>query len=60
MVKKGVIAIIAFYLLGVCGVAGGYLSGEWDGEWSLGAQLAEAIKMGAAWPKLVIELIAGG
>lgn len=59
MVRKSLIAIVAFYLLGVLGVAGGYLSGEWDGEWGLGAQLAEAIKMGATWPVLVIEVIAG-
>ena len=59
MVKKGLIAFVAFYLLGVLGVAGGYLSGEWDGEWSLGAQVVEAIKMGATWPILMIELISG-
>ncbi len=59
MVKKGLIAIVAFYLLGVFGVAGGYLSSEWDGEWSLGGQLLDAITMGATWPQLVLDLVIG-
>ena len=59
MVKKSLIAVILFYLLGVFGVAGGYLSSEWDGDWSFGAQLFDALEMGATWPLLVIELIVG-
>ena len=59
MVKKSVIAVVLFYLLGVLGVAGGYLSSEWDGEWSFGPQLLDALKMGATWPLLVIEVILG-
>jgi hypothetical protein len=59
VVKKSVIAVVLFYLLGVLGVAGGYLSSEWDGEWSLGPQLLDALKMGATWPLLVIEVILG-
>lgn len=59
MVKKGLIAVVVFYLLGVFGVAGGYLSSEWDGEWSMGGQLLDAIMMGVTWPQLVIELIVG-
>jgi hypothetical protein len=37
VVKKSLIAVVLFYLLGVFGVAGGYLSSEWDGDWSFGA-----------------------
>ncbi|MEE9195531.1 MAG: hypothetical protein V3U44_06790 [Alphaproteobacteria bacterium] len=59
MIKKGLIAVILFYLLGVFGVAGGYLSSQWDGEWSFGAQLFDALEMGATWPLMVIELIVG-
>lgn len=59
MVKKSVIAVVLFYLLGVIGVAGGYLSSEWDGEWSFGPQLLDALKMGATWPLLVIDVILG-
>ena len=59
MVKKGLIAVVLFYLLGVFGVAGGYLSNEWDSDWSAGTQLFDALKMGATWPLLVIELIVG-
>ncbi len=59
VVKKSLIAIALFYLLGVFGVAGGYLSSQWDGDWSFGVQLIDALKMGATWPLLVIELIVG-
>jgi hypothetical protein len=59
VVKKSVIAVVLFYLLGVLGVAGGYLSSEWDGEWSFGPQILDALKMGATWPLLVIEVILG-
>ncbi len=59
MTKKVLIAIVTFYLLGVFGVAGGYLSSEWDGDWSFGDQLFNALEMGATWPLLVIELIVG-
>ena len=59
MVKKGLIAVVVFYLLGVFGVAGGYLSSTWDGEWSFGAQVMDAIATGATWPLLVFELVAG-
>ncbi len=59
VVKKRLIAVILLYLLGVIGVAGGYLSSEWDGDWSFGAQLSDALEMGATWPLLVIELIVG-
>ncbi len=59
MAKKVLIAIVTFYLLGVFGVAGGYLSSEWDGDWSFGDQLFNALEMGATWPLLVIELIVG-
>ena len=59
MVKISLIAVVLIYLLGVFGVAGGYLSNEWDGDWSLGDQLFDALEMGATWPILVIELIVG-
>lgn len=59
MVKKAVIAVTLFYLLGLLGVAGGYLSSQWDGEWSVGPQVLDAVKMGATWPMLVIELFVG-
>ena len=32
---------------------------EWDGEWSFGPQILDALKMGATWPLLVIEVILG-
>ncbi len=60
MAKKCLLAVIVFYLLGVFGVAGGYLSREWDGDWSFGDQLLGAIEIGAGWPLLVIKLIGGG
>ena len=59
MVKKSLFIVVLFYLLGVFGVAGGYLSNEWDGDWSLGDQLFDALEMGTTWPLLVIELIVG-
>lgn len=59
MVKKGLMTIAVFYLLGVFGVAGGYLSSSWDSEWSLGQQIADAVQMGATWPLLVIQVITG-
>ena len=59
MVKKGLIILVVFYLLGVCGVAGGYLSNTWDAEWGIGQQVADAIMMGVTWPVLVFDLIAG-
>ena len=59
MVKKGLITVVAFYLLGVFGVAGGYLSSTWEDGWGFGVQLAESLKIGATWPQLVIELLVG-
>jgi hypothetical protein len=59
VVKKSLFIVVLFYLLGVFGVAGGYLSNEWDGDWSLGDQLFDALEMGATWPLMVIELIVG-
>jgi hypothetical protein len=59
LAKKGLIVVVLFSLLGVFGVAGGYLSSEWDSEWGLGAQLLDAIKIGMSWPMLVIEQIIG-
>ena len=59
VVTKSLIVVVLFYLLGVFGVAGGYLSSEWDGDWSFGDQLFEALKMGATWPLLVIDLMVG-
>ncbi len=59
MVKISLIAVVLCYLLGVFGVAGGYLASEWNGDWSFGAQLSDALEMGATWPLLAIELIVG-
>ncbi len=59
MVKISLIAVVLCYLLGVFGVAGGYLASEWNGDWSFGAQLSDALEMGATWPLLVIDLIVG-
>jgi len=59
LIKKALIAVFVFYLLGVFGVAGGYLSNSWESEWSVGQQVADAIKLGATWPKLVIDLMVG-
>lgn len=59
MVKKGLITILVFYLLGVFGVAGGHLSNNWESDWGLGQQVAEAIQLGAQWPRLVIDLMTG-
>ena len=59
MVKKALITILVFYLLGVFGVAAGYLSNSWDSEWGLSQQAADAIQLGVAWPKLVIDLMTG-
>ena len=57
--KMGLIAFVLFYLLGTLGVAFGYLSSEWDSDWSFDDQLFDALKMGARWPLLVIEQIVG-
>ena len=57
MAKKGLIAVVLLYLLGVFGVAAGYLSTEWNSDWSFDQQLFNALKMGARWPLLVIEQI---
>ena len=59
MAKMGLIAFVLIYLLGLFGVASGYLSSEWDSDWSFGDQLFDALKMGATWPLLVIDLIVG-
>ena len=59
MVKISLIAVVLCYLLGVFGVASGYLASEWNGNWSFGAQLSDALEMGATWPLLAIELIVG-
>ncbi len=59
MVKKSLIAVILFYLLGVFGVASGHLASGWDSAWSLGDQLLGAIEIGATWPLLAIKLIVG-
>ncbi len=59
VVKKSLFVVVLFYLLGVFGVASGYLSNEWDSDWSFGAQLFDALKMGATWPLLVIDLMVG-
>ena len=59
MAKKGLIAVALFYLLVVFGVGSGYLSSEWDSDWSFGDQLFDALEMGARWPLLVIEQIVG-
>jgi len=59
LAKKVLITVVVFYLLGVFGAAGGYLSNTWDGDWSFGDQLFNALEMGATWPLLVIELIVG-
>jgi hypothetical protein len=59
LAKKGLIAVVLIYLLGVFGVASGYLSREWDSDWSFGDQLFDALKMGTRWPLLVIEQIVG-
>ncbi len=44
--KMGLIAFVLFYLLGVFGVAGGYLSSEWDSDWSFDDQLFERAPQG--------------
>lgn len=59
MVKKSLITIVVFYLLGVFGVAGGYLSNSWDSEWGLANQVSDALQMGATWPLIVFELLVG-
>jgi hypothetical protein len=59
LAKKGLIAVVLIYLLGVFGVASGYLSRKWDSDWSFGGQLFNALKLGTTWPLLVIEQIVG-
>ena len=59
MLKRGLIVVVVFYLLGVFGVASGYFWGGWDAEWNLDDQVFAAIKTGATWPLLVIEQIVG-
>ncbi len=57
MFRKLVIAVSAFYLLGVVGVGGNYLSNNWSDDWALGDQLANAITVGATWPALVVGMV---
>jgi len=59
MVKKIVIAVFAFYLLGVFGVAGGYLAEYWEEDWGTGDQILAALQTGALWPKLVVDVATG-
>ena len=53
------LALALFYLLGVVGVGGGDLSRNWSDESVLGDQLVSAVRIGAAWPALVMELVSG-
>ena len=57
MLRKLVIAVSAFYLLGVIGVGGSYLSRNWTDDWTLTDQLTNAVKIGAAWPALVVWMV---
>ena len=57
MLRKILIATAVIYLLGVVGVGGKYLSRNWTDEWPLSDQLASAVKIGAAWPALVVWII---
>ena len=57
MFRKLMMAVSIFYLLGVVGVGGSYLSNNWTNEWALGDQLADAIKIGVAWPALVVGMV---
>lgn len=59
MVKRIVISAVVFYLLGVFGVTGGYLSEYWEEDWGTGDQVMTALETGALWPKLVLELATG-
>jgi hypothetical protein len=59
LTQKCLLVVLVFYLLGVLGVAGGYLASGWDSTWSLGDQLLGAIEMGAIWPLLAIKLFSG-
>ncbi len=57
MLRKLLISVAALYLLGVVGVGGGYMSQNWTDEWPLGDQLADAVKIGASWPALVVWMV---
>ena len=57
MLRKVLFAVTAFYLLGVIGVGGSYLSRNWSSEWALGDQLTSAVKIGVAWPVLVVVMV---
>ena len=57
MFRKLIIAVAAFYLLGVAGVGGGYLSQNWNDESTLSDQLASAVTIGVAWPALVVRMV---
>ncbi len=59
MVKRIMIAVVAFYLLGVFGVTGGYLAEYWENDWGTGDQVLTALQNGALWPKLVVEAATG-
>ncbi len=59
MAKKVLIAIVIFYLLGVFGVGGGYLSQNWADDWGTGDQFSDALRIGFSWPVVIVDLIAG-
>jgi hypothetical protein len=55
MIKISLIAIVAFYFLGVCGFAGAQISREWDGDWSFHIFVLNALEAGLDWPLQIIE-----
>ena len=59
MVMKGLILLTFLYLLGLFAAACGYLFTDWNSDWELSTQLWDAVRAGATWPGVVIELFLG-
>jgi len=50
LIKFSLIAIGAFYFLGVCGFAGAQIAREWEGDWSFHIYVLTALEAALDWP----------
>jgi hypothetical protein len=58
MAKTVLIGVVIFYLLGVFGVGGGYLTENWADDWGTGDQFIDALRIGFSWPVVIVDLFA--
>ena len=50
MIKVSLIAIVALYVLGVCGFAVAQIAREWEGDWSFHIYVLTALEAALDWP----------